>query len=320
MTRLTAFVPPAELAQLTRGSYESLQLQVESAIDQARERLFGSPAPVQVLGTFAGHAVVLSEQARVYRVRFEATDTGEISPVHTEELSVPAYRAENVASFVKKTAEEYVDSFFAGARTDAAEKLQAVVTRLAELPPTHTASTIKESFERLVTGDRPWKTLFADRQKEIGAVVSEDVAQLAQDRAPVREKFARLYSGAVPKEDLVGYSDLVTSDLKHLSSRVSRLRTTLDEAVSKLQGGVPALKPATSDISLQMFEAFSQDLAQDVRGVEKSLSEAVGTLITIDDHAKIYDVLASQLNRYEVAGLFVEKMSKQLSESRTEDH
>ena len=144
----------------------------------------------------------------------------------------------------------------------------------------------------------------------------KDELQTLKESHPARgEKFRRLYDGSIPSSELVGYRELVTSDLKYLGERVDSILSETEKAISLFQGAVPALKTEQKDATLKMFESFSEDYVADLRGIKKALSEANSLLNGVDDFGKIYDVLANELPRYEVAGLFVGKMSRSLVEN-----
>lgn len=315
MTPISSFVPSEEISKLTFGSYEQLKLQVESSIEKSRDRLFGSAAPVKVLGTFTGYAIVLSEDAKVFRVKYEKTDKGDIAPISAEALSVPAYTPQTIDKFAIREAKAYVDSFFSGAKTAASEHLKNLLPLVKEKQEPLAPVKINECFENLVRGERGWKKLYTERRGQILEAVKSELTALSESRPAWREKFTRLYDGTMQlsSSEEPGYRELVTSDLKYLGEKIEGLLVKTETAVSALHGKVPALKTESKDATLQMFESFSEDYVADLRGIKKALSEANSLLNGVDGLGKIYDVLASELQRYEVAGLFVEKMSRGLT-------
>jgi hypothetical protein len=315
MALISSFVPSEEIQKLTFGSYEHLKTQVESSIEKSRDRLFGSDAPVQVLGTFPGYAIVLSESEEVFRVKFEKTDKGDVAPISAEALSVPAYSAKTLDKFVLREAQAYVDAFLSGSKSNASDHLKNLVPLVKERVPAPVPAKISESFSGLVAGERGWKKVYTARLGEIHATVKEELQKLTESRPVWREKFRRLYDGSIPQDKLAGYRDLVTSDLKYLGERVDSLVAETEKSVSFYKGVVPALKMEQKDATLLMFESFSEDYLADLCGVKKALSEANSLLNGVDDFGKIYDVLANELHRYEVAGLFVGKMSRSLAEN-----
>jgi len=313
MASISSFVPSEEIRKLTFGSYEQLKLQVESSIEKSRERLFGSESPVQVLGTFSGYAIVLSEDARVFRVKFEKTDKGEIAPISAEPLSVEAYTPQTLDKFVLREAEAYVDAFLSGSKSNALDHLKNLLPLVKQKAPTPAPAQVSETFESIVKGERGWKKVYVERIAQIRATVKDELPKMEESR--LREKFGRLYDGSIPQSELSGYKDLVTSDLTYLGERVDSLLAETEKAVSTFKGAVPALKTEEKDPTIKMFESFSEDFMTDLRSVKKALSETSELLNGVDDFGKIYDVLANELHRYEVAGKFVAQMSRRLAEA-----
>jgi hypothetical protein len=313
MASISSFVPSEEIRKLTFGSYEHLKAQVEEAIGAARERLFESTAPVQILATFAGHALVLSEDAKVFRVKFEQTERGGVEPIAAEALSIPAYNASTLDRFTLREAQAYVDAFFNGAKTDAASHLQTLLPLVKGKAPAPPPTKITEAFQNLVKGERGWKKVYTERLAQIRAAVQESLPKLDEGR--LTEKFRRLYDGRTTSAELSNYKGLVTSDLKYLGERIESLLATAEKDVAAYKGLVPALKVEERDATVKMFESFSEDFVADLRGVQKALTEANNSLNAVDDFGKIYDVLASELHRYEVAGCFVGQMSRGLAKS-----
>jgi hypothetical protein len=268
MAAISSFVPSEEIQKLTLGSYEHLRAQVEEAIGAAREQLFESAAPVKILATFAGHALVLSEDAKVFRVKFEQTERGGVAPISAEALSVPAYNAQTLDRFALREAQAYVDAFFNSAKTEAASHLQTLLPLIKEKAPAPPPVKITEAFQNLVKGERGWKKVYTERLSQIRASVQDSLPKLDEGRLP--EKFRRLYDGKTPAAELNNYKGLVTSDLKYLGERVEALLETAEKDVAAFKGQVPALKVEERDATVKMFESFSEDFLADLRGVKKS--------------------------------------------------
>lgn len=310
---LTSFVPSEEVRKLTVGSYEHLKSQVESAITTDRERLFGSAAQVEVLGTFAGYALVLSEDSKVFRVKYEKTQNGEVAPITAEAVNVPVYSKSNPDDFAMREAKAYVDAFMSGAKTAAVEHLKTLAPLVTQPKPLPKPAHVVEAFSNLVKGERGWKKVYTERLAQIRSSVQDDLQKMEENR--IYEKFTRLYDGSTSVEELPNYSSLVTSDLKYLGDKIESILTAAEKSVATLKGAIPALKPEQKDTTLKMFESFSEDFVADLQGVKKALSESNKLINGVDDFGKIYDVLANELHRYEVAGKFIEKMSRRLSEN-----
>jgi hypothetical protein len=313
MASVSSFVPSEEIRKLTFGSYEQLRTQVAESIESSREKLFGSQSPVQVLGTFAGYAIVLSEDAKVFRVKFEKTQAGGVAPLTVEALSVLAYKPETMSDFAAREARAYVDAFMDGSKTVAMEHLKNLVPIVPAGKGTLPPAQIVEAFGNLVKGERGWKKVYTERIAQIRSTVKEELPKLEEQR--MHDKFRRLYDGSIPKTDLESYKDLVTSDLNYLGQKIETLLSETEKSVTVFNGVVPALKTERKDPTVQMFESFSEDFVADLKGVKKALLETTDHLNGVDDFGKIYDLLANELYRYEVAGQFVRKTSHRLAEA-----
>jgi hypothetical protein len=313
MAAISSFVPSEDIRKLTFGSYEHLKSQVESSIEASREKLFGSDAPVQVLGTFSGYAIVLSEDAKVFRVKFEKTEAGGVAPLSSEVLSVPAYKKETLGDFAMHEARAYVEAFMSGSKSVATEHMKNLVPVVKDRATSPQPARIVESFENLVKGERGWKKVYAAKIAEIRSTVREELPKLDENR--MHDKFRRLYDGTMSSTELFSYKDLVTSDLNYLGEKIENLLSGTEKAVNVFKGSVPALKTEQKDPTVKMFESFSEDFVADLKGVKRALSEAADHLNGVDDFGKIYDLLANELYRYEVAGQFVAKMSRRLAEA-----
>lgn len=309
---VTSFVPRDEIQKLAHGSYEQLTSQVESAIEKSRERLFGGSPPIEVLATFNGYALVLSEDARVFRVRYEKAQNGDVAPIAAEEVDIPAYKADTVPRFVKREAGAYVDAFLSGARSSAKEHLSTLTAFVRPEPLPLAPAKVTETFEHLVNGERGWKKVYKERIGQIHETVKDVMPGLNEHRTT--EKFKRLRDGSIPANEFPKYEGLVRSDLKYLAGRVNSILLNAEDSMRLLKGAVPALKEE-KDPTVKMFQSFSEDYLEDLRGVRKALTEAENHISQVADFATIYDTLASQLFTYEVAGQFVSAMARRLSEA-----
>ncbi len=317
MTTATGFVPTEEIRQLTYGSFEHLRARVEESLEESSSRLFGKDAPFQVLGTFQGYAIVLSEDARLFRVKFQESDVGEIKIVGAEQISVPVYSASNMDQFLIREAKSVVDAFLKGSVSVAHEKLRGLA-HFAKDTPCLVPEKVVESFATMVRGERPWKRLYAERANQIRSVFTkEEAKKLDQDH--LVSKFHALYDGTVQESDHSGYRDLVLSDLNYLSGRIDSLLGSTNVSLKLFNDSRSKLRAEDTDPLLSMFESFSEDFGQDLVFIKRALTEAMQHLGRVDELGKVYDVLAEALHSYEVAGRFVEKMSRRLSEVSTEE-
>lgn len=303
-----------EIKHLLSGSYETLLPRVHEAITADRKRLFGVDEHITLLGTFNGYAIVVTESADVYRVKYEISQRNEIVPVGAEPAQVSRMNADQAVRFESKS---FVDAFINGSRSLANEHFARLTAIVRDLPLKPEPQQVSEAFETLVRGTRPWKKLFEEKTSEIKKTLETDMPKIEEGR--LGEKFRKLYDGSIPESELPGYEALVTSDLKYLGGRIDALTESASRSVERFHGAVPALKKAQTDPTIKMFESFAEDYLADLASVKKSLTTSLEHLNRVDAKGKIYDVLANELQRYEVAGRFVENMSRRLSEAATEE-
>lgn len=293
-----------EIEKLTEGSYENLALRVTAAIRKDEKRLFGEPLS-EVKGTFSGYAIAITESSNVFRVKFDRAENGDICAVSAESAGIKKFTYDQ---FAIREAHAYVDAFMSGSRSSAS-------SHLLRLAPMHLSSKPRtdgsvEGFAKLVESARAWKQVYTEKLSQIRSAC--EGAEVALDENRMRTKFTKLYDGAIEESAQSDYEGLVTSDLKYLAARFETLTKRVSTAVENYKGVVPALKVNSQDPTIKMFEAFQSDYITDVTSIEKALTEVVSNTNRVDAKGKIYDVLSGALHSYEVAGLFVEKMSQRL--------
>lgn len=302
-------IPEREIIRLIEGSYEQRAIRVGKAIEGAVEKL-GLSEEIEVAGVFDGYVVAHNaDRSRAYKIKYEIAENKDVIAISAEQLPI---KAVTPAEYALAEARAFVYAFINGSRSEAGEHLKNILPVVQEWHA-HEPARALEAFESLVRGERGWKRVFAEREEQIKSAVGADIGnQLA-------EKFRKLYDGSIQESEFGNYSDLVTSDLKYLTDRVDALLTSTEKAVSGYKSAAPALKTESTDATIQMFESFAEDFVVDLRGVKNALVEANDIFNRIDEFGKIYDVLASELHRYELAGRFVEKMSRSLFDSATEE-
>lgn len=299
-----------EVEFLVSGSYEQLAKKVYSAIKAEDKKLFGD-ALAEVKGTFAGYAIVRTESTNFFRVKFDKAENGTIVPIHAEPIAVKKYTADE---FALREARAYVDAFLNTSKTEAAEHFQRLLpAALQATTRSRPAVSTPEKLDELAKTPRAWKKVYEDKLAQIRTAC--DGAEKALDEKRLRPKFSKLYDGAIEESSHEDYDGLVTSDLKYLQTRFSAIIDQMADAEKALDGEILALKANSKDATIQMFEAFRKDFVADVTSLEKALTEACETMNRVDARAKVYDVLSTHLHSYEVASLFVQKMSQRLAET-----
>ncbi len=320
----TRYIPESEITRLIEGSYERLSSKVEQSLRTASPSFFGSElsqdqiSKLSVGGTFKGYAIVHNEdRSYVYRVKYEVSESNTVIPISAESIPVKSYTH---TEWVQTQARAYVEEFMSGARTAANERLKQIWPSMpfvesfvpAELPQ---ALSDEEKLRDAIAAEKVWKKIFESKLAQIKTSIGEDITKIDESR--LKPKFRKLHDGSLKESEVVAYKDLVTADLKYLSDRLGKLVDTTEVAIKAQNGAVPALKESTDD-TLKMFESFSSDYLVDIKSLSNSLSEVQNTVNPIDSLAKIYDLLASELHSYEVAGKFIERMSNSLLATASE--
>lgn len=308
MTR--KYILGEEIEALAQGSYERRVIGVNKAIREAAKSLFGKEVVFETYATFQDHAVVVVEgTGDVFRVQYSESAKGEIFPLGVEQLSVPTYTKEQ---FAAKQAKAYVAAFMSGAKTSAQEHFQSLAQMIPSVVVPAQAKVLAEQFETLIQADCGWKRIFSEKQKQI----QESAGDISGIR-PIKAKFAKISDGSIAESDWPRFEPLVTSDTKYLRDKLDAVLAKAENAVESLAGFVPALQENSDDPTLKMFRAFAEDFAADTKAVANSLAEALEVTNRLDVRAKLADVLAIGLHRYEVAGNFVDHQARRLRSTQT---
>lgn len=316
MTANRSFIPTEEISRLVEGSYEQLVVRLSEALRKSGPALLGSGEHFELAGTFKGYAIVHNEdRSKAFRVKYDLSESKEAVLISAEEVELKTYTPRQYASAQAKA---FVEDFFTGAKTSASEhlkKLVPVVARLEAAP--EVPVTPSEEVSSAIKGERTWKTIFESKASLIKGSIAGLSSKIEESR--LKPKFRKLYDGSLTESDLSAYRALVTSDIQYVLGRYDALLNSVETAVSAYKGAVPALKTDTSDATVKMFESFTSDYLSDLRDLKMLLSESVNSINRVDELSKIYDLLASELYTYEVAGSFVEKMSGNLMKVTTEE-
>ena len=127
-------------------------------------------------------------------------------------------------------------------------------------------------------------------------------------------KYTVIYNGSMEEAERAGYLDLVHSDFSYLTSRVTSLRDLSRTCYEGLRSVVRS-EDLKADETISTFITFTEDLVSDLSRLQKIVSDAPKTLTKIESLGRLYDTINEGLPDYELAGKFVETMSKQLQDA-----
>lgn len=284
-------LPDAELRRLQSGSYEAKIEEVTRAVHAGL-----GDVPFEVVATQESGAVVYSGGKYV---RVELTENG---PVLVD-LDVEVFDAASMHGFVEREAGLVVDLFLRG-------EVKSAVVRLENLVPKIRISGGKVAkIEGMIAAPRPWKRLFESREDHILGFIADDVEALEEGQ--LRQKFGRLYDGAIEEGKLDAYEDRVTEGLRIVLDRLGQVR---DEVGTALAEATDALSESTGPVA-EMFGRFADDLFDDLYTIHESGSHAIEAVDDIRSRGRLCDTLVGGLHDREVAGRFVVVVANRMVEA-----
>jgi hypothetical protein len=299
------YIPTEEVRRLTIGSYEHLIARIDEAVRSDAARLFGAKIEAHVVGTFSGYAIVLAEDGRFLRIKYDEVK-GSVRVVGHEMLKVASYSPDELGSYLKSESQRAVDSLLRGNVEEALSRLKGL-TRFVERRPTHDEPQIVEAMATFYRSDRLWRRVFQEKADHIRRMVLDEITAIHEDRLQV--KFRSLYDGSVSATDLESYRELVIENLNQIGERTDNLLRQVTDAAREAKGRKDGEAVVTS-----LF-AFADDLVEDLRSVKKTASESTRQLTRVDCLGKFHDTLAEGFRDRELASRFVIKMSKRLGEA-----
>lgn len=298
------FFPTEEVRSLTVGSFEQLVVRVDEAIRSSVAEIFGESIAVELAGTFHGYAIVLAEDGRGARVKWE-DDKGVIKLVHHELIQIRSFRQDDVGDYLKTEAKKAVRSLAKGDVAAAMERIKALLPFVQKIPTDRPEAV--EALISLHAGDRLWKRLFVEKADVIRRMTLDDLKALQEDR--LLPKFRSLYDGKVAASDLENYREVVIENLHNVSTRADNLATQVSTAVGNAKQ--KTVDEKHSSVVTSLF-AFADDLRHDLCSVGKTANEAVRLTKNITSLGRLHDALATDFHDREVAGRFVTKMCERL--------
>jgi len=284
-------LPDAELRRLRSGSYE---VKIEEVARAVRAGL--GDVPFEVVATQEYGAVVYSGGKYV---RVELTEDGPT----LSDLDVEVFDMTSMHGFVGREAGVVVDLFLRGEMKSAVSRLENLV------PKTRVSGGKVAKIEGMIAAPRPWRRLFEAREDHILGFIEGDVEALEEGR--LRQKFGKLYDGAIEEGKLSAYEDRVTEGLRIVIDRLGQIR---DEVGTALAVATTTLSESTGPIA-DMFARFADDLFADLCAIHESGSHAIEAVDDIRSRGRLCDTLVGGLHDREVAGRFVVVVANRMVEA-----
>lgn len=299
------YISTEEVRRLSVGSFEHLIARIEEAVRASAEQLFGAKIESSVTATFQGYAIVLAEDGRFVRVKYE-DKKGQIKILGHEPVKVETFEPGKLDGYLKSESGKAVEAFLKGDVAGALSRLKGLVP-FVESKTAPQDDRIVEAMVAFYRSDRPWRQVFIEKADTIRRLVLDEVAAIHEDRLQV--KFRSLYDGSVNEADLEKYRELVIENLQKIGARAN----TLIEQVSGAVRDAKAKK--LDDAAVVSLIAFGDDLIEDLNATRATVRGASQRIGRIDCLGKLHDSFAEDFRDRELAGRFVMKMSQRLGES-----
>jgi hypothetical protein len=302
------FVPREEILKLTKGSFEHLSARIEKVVSEEKSRLFEN-ANVQVLATYPAHVVVLTDAGKVFSTKYEESAAGELRLISAVEIDASIYPRQSMGKYLRKEARAVADLYVKGLVAEAALKMSQLA-RLVDADAALDDQQVVETFASQLLRSRSWRSAIAERTEQVGEVLGESYSEISANK--LRAKFFKLYDGSLSDAELENYRGLVNEDLGHLMKRIHAVRERTLESVSRLRE-VATKVPEAHQETVATFEAFVNDLVTDLTELPDGLAETIQGVESVGALGKLYDTVAEELLRYEVAGGFAVQMTNRLA-------
>jgi hypothetical protein len=302
-------VPAAELRRVTSGSFEQkIETSSEIITTHLRDQVFGEDAQIEVVATYADHAVVHAK-GLFHKVDLRESESGAIHVVGVSPLEVETIDESDVSKFAAREAESVVDLFFKGSVEAARGKLRGILP-IVLTDRQRDESQAVEAVESLLTAPRSWRTLFQERSAQFKRFILDELETLEEHR--LQSKFQVLYEGSIDGPELSGYADLVAEDLGIVLDRIAAIQESTESAY---RAAAPALDAASEegDATFPMYKGFAEDLNNDLQQLHDRASKAALEIEDVACRGKLRDMLAEAVHPYEVASRFVVAVATRLT-------
>lgn len=303
------FVPREEILKLTSNSFEHRAVKIEAVVKQEKQRLFDNAEP-QVLGTFDKYAVILTDAGKVYRVQYEEAASGNLHLLSATLMNAAVYPREAMPSYLRKEAKAAADLFLKGMVGEANKKISQLA-KLMDETTVYEDDKIVDPLLASIVSTRMWKQAIGEKtDADLKQVLGESYGKI--DSQKLRAKFFKLYDGSMQGSELEKYRGLVNEDVGHLMGRMDVVFDQALKSVGTLREFSEKVRDDERE-TVSAFVAFVEDLAEDVRQVKKTVAETLQGVDSVSSLGRLYDTLAEELLRYEIAGGFAVQMTTRLA-------
>ena len=302
------FVPRDEILKLTKGSFEHIAARLETAVKTEKARLFEN-AEVQVLGTYPQHVVVLSDTGKVFSAKYEESAAGEMRLISAVTLDANIYPRTSMSKFLNKEARAVTDLYLKGQVSEAQARMKRLMPLVDSTTVIDDPSRV-QTFASELMRTRLWRKLVSEQTDEVQRVLGAEFEAISSNK--LRAKFSKLYDGSVSGADLEKYRGLVNEDLGLLMKRIEATRERTVSSVSKLREAVEKV-PETEQETVSTFESFVNDFVEAVTALPGFVSEAISNIESVASLGKLYDTIADDFLRFELAGGFAVEMTNRLA-------
>ena len=293
------YIPEADLATIVRGSQQEVLRKITRELGENLSRFGGQP--VTVMASFDESVVVLTDSNDVVRVGYELDSAGRVHLTRQEVLPITVVTEQNASRYLRQKALEAADLFLKG-YAEAANRIVASLAPVAEAHQGVPASDIVTGYTQSLS-ESAWREVFAKTSDSMRSILSEETLP-----DPLAPKFRKLYDGSTEKAELPAFEGLVRADTDHLIARLATVEASVVDAIHRL-----ALKGEKTEADGAAVE-FAESLLSDVRRMMGLVSEAAEDF-AVDEIARVFDAMATEVASFEVASAFVAKTALRLAES-----
>jgi hypothetical protein len=301
-------VPTMEVKKHLVGSYEALARRLAEAALVERVKLFGEddPGKIRIIGTFKGHAIAVTENAKFVKVFYETASTGELVVVGAETLSVPVYEgAGGVRAFARTEAKSIVESLIEGDVNLTQSRIVDLMRTVDSDPSEADKHIVGSMIEGVLDASRKWhKLLVTD-------------AELAESIGELEPKFFKLADGSIPVAQQEAYRALVVGDLKSLLDSLETIHSAVTESFASLTTLIDTNSELLKEQSIVETQAAVKDLLAHLLSTQATIAEAVQNVHSISALGELHDAVAVELLRFEAAGKYVSRSVAELASNLT---
>lgn len=299
-------IPAEAIENLMNGSYESLIGRIANSLGNSS--LFeGVEAEKAVIATFADHVVVGTADGEYFKVKFEDRN-GKVHFVSKEAVQVPVIDESNSSEYVRGYVMETVDAIISGDKDTVRDRLVALLNLESTSPSNY--RDFSDIVVDLINKDRTWRSSYNENKSSICGVVGDLLEGIGSRK--FESKYNKLFD-SIPEEEFGIHAEDTTADLAIVADRLETIQTKAESSFYPFTELVCQVEHSEEDeFYLHQFADLSEDYLDDIHGLREHVAYALQNEKCIMCLGKIYDALAEALTDYEIAGSFIERMSRQL--------